>query len=119
MSLGRFSPEVPLKVGEARCIQARQGGDAIGGEEVPVPHLPGGGKALIARQAELQERHQCWRQHKEADHLAITGDLRMTTQEQLAYREWAGDHFAEQDDSPAAIEHRIHRVESVAIGTRS
>ena len=119
MPLRWLGPKVPLEVGEAWCLKARQGGDAISGKQMPVPRLPGGGKTLIPRQTKLQERHECWRENEEANDLTITGDLRMTFEKELTNRERTGDHFAEQHYSSAAIEHRINRVEGVAVGARS
>ena len=119
MPLRRLGSQMPLKIGEAWCLKARQGGHAIGGKQVPVPRLPSGGETLIPRQTKLQERHECWRENEEANDLTITGDLRMTLEKELADREWSGDHFAEQHHSSAAIEHRINRVKGVAVGARS
>jgi hypothetical protein len=58
ISGGRLGAEMTFKIGEPRRRQARERRNAICGEKVPVPRLPRGTQSLIAREAELQQRHQ-------------------------------------------------------------
>jgi hypothetical protein len=48
ISGGRLCAEVPLEIGESRRRQTGECGDAVCGEQVPVPRLPRSTKPLVA-----------------------------------------------------------------------
>jgi hypothetical protein len=115
ISRRRFDAKMPLKIGEPRCRETGECSDSIGRQEVPVPRLPRGTQPLITREAELQQRYECWRKNEEPHDLAVARDECMTLQEQFTNGERASNDLAEEHSTTAAVEHRIYGVIGGAI----
>jgi hypothetical protein len=65
----------------------------------------------------LQQWYEGRREDEESNDLTITGNARMSLQEQVANGEWSGHDLAEEENATAAIEHRVDGVICIAVGT--
>jgi hypothetical protein len=119
ISGGRLGAEMPLKIGEPRRRQARERCNAICGEKVPVPRLPRGAQPFIAREAELQQRHECGRKNEKAHNFAVTRNQRVALQEQFADGERPRNNLAKEKHTTAAVEDGVDGVIGDAIRSKT
>jgi hypothetical protein len=119
ISGGRLGAEVPFEIGESRRCQPGECGDAICGEEVPVPRLPRRAQSLVTRESELQQWHQRRRKNKESNDFAVTRNQGMALQEEFTDGKWPRHNFTEKHGTPTAIENGVYSVVRRAIRAKA